>query len=72
MNYVYKFDGGELECKLEYESAERGNRENGTGLQLGPDFQASATLITAKLNGVDIFELLSDDLVKMIEAKAIE
>ena len=72
MNYTYNFKGGKLECELEYETAERGSRERGTGLQLEPDFHASAILITAKLNGIDIFDLLHDDLVKMIEAKAIE
>ena len=29
-----------IECVLEYEPAERGERERGTGLQLEPDYDA--------------------------------
>jgi len=69
LNYTYIFDGGELECELEYEPAERGSREN--GMQMEPDYPESCTLETAKLNGIDIAELLSSDVVSLIELEAL-
>jgi len=72
MNYTFIFDGGELDCELEYEPAERGSRERGTGLQMEPDEPENAILITARLNGIDIAELLSDDIIGLIEAKALK
>ena len=71
MNYTHTFDGGELECELDYEPADRGARENGTGLQLEPDHLERAYLITATLKGVDISELLSSEVIGLIEAKAL-
>jgi len=72
ITYTYIFDGGELECELEYEPAERGSRERGTGLQLEPDHPEFCTLETAKLNGVDIAEMLSPEVVDFIEMMAID
>jgi len=69
LNYTYIFDGGELECELEYEPAERGSREN--GMQMEPDYPESCTLEKAKLNGIDIAELLSSDVVSLIELEAL-
>jgi len=71
LNYIHTFDGGELDCELDYEPAERGARENGTGLQLEPDYAENAILISAELNGVDISELLSSEVIGLIEAKAL-
>lgn len=71
MNYIYKFQGGELECELHYEPAERGSREIGTGLQLEPDEPAVIYLQSATFNGVDFFELLSDSVVDLIEIWAL-
>jgi len=71
MNYIYKFDCGELDCELEYEPECLGSREFGTGLQMEPDEPENAILITAKINGVDISELLSEDIIGLIEAKAL-
>jgi len=71
MKYTYKFDGGELDCELEYEQSESGSRELGTGLQIEPDTPENAILITAKIGEIDISELLSDDLIGFIEEKAI-
>jgi len=72
MNYTFVFDGGELDCELEYEPAERGSREFGTGLQMEPDELECAILITAMIGGIDIAELLSDDIIGLIEAKALK
>ena len=76
MKYIFKFRVGELDCELdcelEYELAELGEREHGTGLQLEPDEPENAVLITAELNGVDIFELLSEYIIKLIETKALQ
>jgi len=72
LNYTYIFDGGELECELEYNEAERGSCERGTGLQLEPDHPEFCTLETAKLNGVDIAEMLSTEVVDFIEMMALE
>jgi len=72
ITYTYIFDGGELECELEYNEAERGSRERGTGLQLDPDHPEYCVLETAKLNGIDIAELLSPEVVDFIEMMAID
>jgi len=72
ITYTYIFDGGELECELEYNEAERGSRERGTGLQLEPDEPEYCVLETAKLNGVDISEMLSPEVVDFIEMMALE
>jgi len=72
MNYTFVFDGGELDCELDYEPAERGSREPGTGLQLEPDEPANAFLVTAKIGGIDISELLSNEIIGLIEAKALK
>jgi len=72
VKYTYKFLGGELDCELDYEPAENGARERGTGLQLEPDSPERAYLLTAELNGVDIAELLSEEIIGLIETKALE
>jgi hypothetical protein len=69
LNYTYIFDGGELECELEYVPAESGSREH--GVQMEPDYPEGCSLETATLNGVDIAELLSSDVIGMIETKAL-
>jgi hypothetical protein len=60
-----------IECELEYEPAERGAREYGTGLQLEPDYDESIELQSAKVMGIEIGFLLSDDVVKEIEQAAL-
>jgi len=72
MNYTFIFDGVELDCELDYEPAERGSREPSTGLQMEPDEPENAILITAKIGGIDISELLSEDIIGLIEAKALK
>jgi len=71
ITYTYIFDGGELECELEYDEAERGSRERGTGLQLEPDHTEYCVLETARLDGVDIAEMLSTEVVDFIETMAL-
>jgi len=70
ITYTYIFDGGELECELEYEPPERGSREN--CVQMEPDNPGYCILETAKLNGVDIAELLSLEVIGFIETMALE
>jgi len=72
MNYTFKFDGGELDCELDYEPECRGSREFSTGLQIEPDEPENAFLVTAKISGVDIAELLSVEIIGLIEAKALK
>ena len=63
MEYVYREGPLELVCHLEYEEAEKGLGES-------PDLAASATLISAYANGMDIAEVLDKDTIKLIEIKA--
>jgi len=70
LNYTYIFDGGELECELEYNEECRGSYED--GLQMEPHEPAYCILMTAKLNGVDIAEMLSPEVVEFIETMALE
>lgn len=71
MKYIYKFHGGELYCELDYEPAENCALERGTGLQLEPDHNERAFLVTAEIKGVDISELLSSEVIGLIESKAL-
>ena len=59
-NFDYTMNGVDLDCRIDYEAAERGSRESGTGLQLEPDYPATVYLVTAFVGDVDIYELLSD------------
>ena len=58
-------------CELEYEAAEEGSREQGTGLQLEPDHPAQMTLLTAELNGVDIYSMLSEEQIAEVQTLAL-
>jgi hypothetical protein len=66
--------GVELTCWFEYEAAERGSREAGTGLQLEPDYPATWTLCHVYLPGsdVDIAPVLLLSLVQEIEEWVVE
>ncbi|CAB4198287.1 hypothetical protein UFOVP1309_67 [uncultured Caudovirales phage] len=70
MIYTYKFIGGEMECELGYYPAENA-KIDAFGLGLNPYFPSDVVLLTAKLNGIDISELLKDEVVKLIEEKAL-
>lgn len=60
-----------IECTLDCEPPQRGAREHGTGLQLEPDYDASAELTSARVGGVEIGPLLSDELVETIQQAAL-
>ena len=60
----YHGEGLTLKCELEYSSAEQGT-------DIDPAYPAQAVLITARVGGVDISPLLSDELVAMIEEGAV-
>jgi hypothetical protein len=60
-----------IECTLDCEPPQRGAREHGTGLQLEPDYDASAELTSARVGGVEIITLLSEDLVYEIQSAAL-
>lgn len=63
-----------LDCWFEYEAAERGAREFGTGLQLEPDYPATWALYHVYLPGsnVDICPALDEGLRERIEVYAEE
>lgn len=68
----YDWDGGldkPIECALDFEPAERGARE--AGLQVEPDYPAKLTLVTAKVNGVDIAPLLTEKQISAVEKLAL-
>ena len=69
--YEYECDllGVMLTRWFEYEAAERGSREFGTGLQLEPDYPATWTLMHVYLPGseVDIAPVLADGMAEEIE-----
>lgn len=71
VSYEYECDllGVTLTCWFEYEAAERGSREFGTGLQLEPDYPATWTLMHVYLPGstVDIAPVLMDGMAEEIE-----
>ena len=74
MSYDCDELGVVLDCWFEYEPAERGSREFGTGLQLEPDYPATWTLYHVYLPGssVDIASVLLLSLVEEIEVWAQE
>ena len=59
-----------LQCVVEFSPREVGEREPGTGLKLSPDYPAEAILSSAWLDGVNVYNLLSDELIDRIEAAA--
>lgn len=61
--------GVDLECWFEYEPAERGAREYGSGIQLEPDYPETWTLCHVYLPGsdIDIAPVMSDKLIALIE-----
>ena len=69
----YHYDCDELNCMLncwfEYEPADRGARERGTGLQLEPDYPATWALHHVYLpnSDVDITPVMSESMIGEIE-----
>ena len=72
MNISYYFEDGEnehsLECGVDYEPECRGSYRH--GLQQEPDCPAAMEVCSAKLNGIELIEMLSPVFVKAIEQKA--
>ena len=65
--YIFKIDGVDLTCHIEYEPAERGSREN--GIQMEPDYPESISIEAIYAGGsMDIQALLSDAILEEIEA----
>lgn len=56
----------DVSCKIDYEEAERGSRGD-YGMQMEPDYPASATLNACFVKGVDIITILSQDQIELIE-----
>ena len=65
--FIFKIDGIELTCHVEYEPAEQGSREN--GIQMEPDYPAEITICGVYAgSNVDIQEIISSDIMDEIEA----
>lgn len=58
--FTYYIGDVELTCHLEYTAPDRGSREAGTGLQMEPDYDASADFCAAYVRDVDVSDLLDD------------
>ena len=73
MNISYYLEDGEnehsLECEVDFTPFSLGSFEPG-GLQIEPDCPAAMEVCSAKLNGIEILEMLSPVFVKAIEQKA--
>jgi hypothetical protein len=65
-DYTFKYGSLFLDCKIEYEPGERGSREYGTGLQLDPDYDAVANVISVSLKGVDVTDIIKEDILDEI------
>jgi len=65
-NFVFKYKSLFLDCEIEYSPPEKGSREYGTGLQLEPDYDAIAEIISVSVKGVDVTEIIRDDILDEI------
>jgi hypothetical protein len=74
--YLFECDelGLDLKCFFEYEPAEVGALEAGTGLKLEPDYPEVWTLISVFLpkSDVDLSAVLHPDVISQIEEGAAE
>jgi len=72
--FMYNTDdcSSPLKCLLAYDAPERGSREPMTGLQLDPDYPATYTLHAVFAGGVDIYGLISDARITLIEECAFD
>lgn len=62
--YVMNMDGVELDCEFEFDAGQAETRTD-------PAFPPAAYLIIARVNGVNILDLLKDDIVKSLEERAV-
>jgi hypothetical protein len=65
-DFTFKYKSLFLDCKIEYEPSQEGSREIGTGLQLEPDYDAVADVISVSLNGVDVTDIIREDILDEI------
>jgi len=65
-NFLFKYKSLFLECEIDYLPSEKGSREYGTGLQLEPDYNAIADVLSVCLEGVDITEIIREDILDEI------
>ena len=70
MKYTHKSNGIELDCELEFCDEEAGFMED--GLQMTPTIPAEMVLVSACLNGIELFDVLADWFVTEIEDVALE
>ena len=70
MKFTYVTDEATLECKLTYTPEELGYLED--GLQMVPDTPEEIELISAKVNGMEMVELLAGWVVDDIISKAVK
>jgi|688.fasta_scaffold274500_3 hypothetical protein len=72
--FIYETDdcSEPLRCLLAYDAPERGSREPLTGLQLEPDYPATYTLHAVFAGLVDIYGLISDARITLIEECAFD
>jgi hypothetical protein len=68
--YTYKHAETTLECELDYSPEELGFLEN--GLQMVPDSPEEMVLISAKANGMEMYEVLAEWVIEEIESLALE
>lgn len=75
-NLVFMYESDDcsqpLRCLLAYDAPERGSREPMTGLQLEPDYPATYTLHAVFAGDVDIYGLISDARITLIEECAFD
>ena len=64
----------EIEVEIFYDAtpAERGYREPGTGLALGPDFAARVTICRVMSGGIDVLPALPASTVRHLEKVVME
>jgi hypothetical protein len=65
-NFIFKYKSLFLDCVMDYEPSEKGSRELGTGLQLEPDYDAMVDVLSVSLNGVDVTEIIREDILDEI------
>lgn len=65
-DYTFKHKSLFLECVIDYTPGEKGSLEYGTGLQLDPDYDAVAEIISVSLNGVDVTDIIREDILDEI------
>ena len=63
--YVMEMDGVELDCEFEFDAGQAETRTD-------PGFPPAAYLNSARVNGVNILDLLKDDIVQSLEERAVD